>query len=1112
MIAFAELGARSNFSFLDGASHPEELVQTAQALGLAGLGLCDSNSLAGVVRGHVAAKAAGLRFVVGCRLVLRDGSAWLAWPTDRAAYGRLTALLSHGRMHAPKGECRLGRDDLLAAAEGWVLAAVPPAEPDAAFATRLRADAAALRRRLVLPLLLAAACTYRGDDQRRLDRLAQMAGAAGPACSGLLATNDVRYHHPARWRLADVLTAIRLRTKVDALGYAAEPNAERHLKPPAEVARLFARHPEAVTNTLRVLDACDGFSLDQLRYEYPEEVLEPGRSAQETLEARVAQALAERWPGHGAPGDIRNRLAHELHLIRELGYAPYFLTVHEIVRFARERGILCQGRGSAANSAICYVLGITAVDPAKHDLLFERFVSASRGEPPDIDIDFEHERREEVIQHLYDRYGRDRAAICATVIRYRPRSALREVGKAMGLSEDITARLAKASWGPGREMDLIALAKAEGLDIADARLAMMLELADELLDFPRHLATHVGGFVITRGPLTELAVVTNAAMEGRTVLEWDKDDIDALGILKVDVLGLGMLSCLRRAFDLLRQHARLEFDLASLPRDCPATYAMLRRADSLGVFQVESRAQMAMLPRLRPEKFYDLVVEVAIVRPGPIAGDMVHPYLRRKWGQEPELYPAPAPEHGRPDELKQVLGKTLGVPLFQEQAMRLAIVAAGFTPEEADQLRRSMATFRHAGGVSRYRDKLVKGMVRRGYEPAFAERVFAQIEGFGSYGFPESHAASFAHLVYASAWVKCHHPAVFACALLNSQPMGFYAPAQIVRDAREHGVVVRPVDVNASDWDCTLEPEPTSTGALALRLGLRLVAGLPEAEARAIVAARRARNGAPFGSVEDLAWRTGCGRKTLEALATADAFAGVGAERRRASWEARGVAGGPRDLPLFAIASGTVEAAMADQSPLLPEPTAVLPAQSEGEAVVDDYLATGLTLRQHPLALLRPRLDQLGCADTRRLNTARPGSWLRLPGLVLIRQRPGTAKGIVFLTVEDEHGAGNLVVYPDVAARDRAALVSGRLLLAEGRVEREAERAEVPIIHLIVRRLTDRSDLLDGLLQEGGTPDGESQARDGSLDEAARAERCSGQAEQGARPPKARLPASRDFR
>ena len=1110
-LAYAELGARSNFSFLDGASHPEELVETAQALGLAGLGLCDTNSLAGVVRGHVAAKAAGLRFVVGCRLVLQDGSTWLAWPTDRAAYGRLTALLSQGRMQAPKGECRLGRDDLLAAAEGWALAAVPPAEPDAAFMARLRADAAALRRRLALPLLLSAACTYRGDDQRRLDRLAQMAGAAGPACGGLLATNDVRFHHSARWRLADVLTAIRLRTTVDALGHAAEPNAERHLKSPAEMARLFARHPQAVANTLRVLEAASGFSLDQLRYEYPEEVLEPGRTAQETLEARVEAAVAERWPC-GAPKTIRDRLAHELHLIRELGYAPYFLTVHEIVRFARERGILCQGRGAAANSAVCYVLGVTAVDPARHDLLFERFVSASRGEPPDIDIDFEHERREEVIQHLYERYGRDRAAICATVIRYRPRSAIREVGKAMGLSEDITARLAKASWGPGREMSLAALAKAEGVNVADPRLAMTLDLAEELLDFPRHTATHVGGFVITRGPLTELAVVTNAAMEGRTVLEWDKDDIVALGILKVDVLGLGMLSCLRRSFELLRRHARLDLDLASLPRDCPATYAMLRRADSLGVFQVESRAQMVMLPRLRPTCFYDLVVQVAIVRPGPIQGEMVHPYLRRRQGLEQPEYPSPAPEHGRPDELERVLGKTLGVPLFQEQAMRLAIVAAGFTPEEADQLRRAMATFRQAGGVSRYRDKLVEGMVRRGYARDFAERVFAQIEGFGSYGFPESHAASFAHLVYASAWIKCYHPAVFACALLNSQPMGFYAPAQIVRDARAHRVEVRPVDVNASEWDCTLEDAPRSAGGLALRLGLRLVAGLPEAEARAIVAARRARNGAPFGSVEEVARRAGVGRRALEALAAADAFAGVGAERRRASWEARGVADGLQDLPLFAVAGDAAEAAaMADETPLLPEPTARLPEQTEGERVVEDYLATGLTLGRHPLALLRPKLEaELRCADTRHLAEVPPGAWLRLAGLVLMRQRPGSAKGVVFLTMEDEHGVANLVVYPDVATRDRAALVSGRLLLAEGRLEREAERAEVPITHLIVRRLTDRSDLLDGL------PQGEEAPERG---DAAWAERSLGRADEvrrpepGARrPPRARLPASRDFR
>ncbi|WP_043344118.1 error-prone DNA polymerase [Belnapia moabensis] len=1103
MTGYAELATQSNFSFLDGASHPEELVETAEALGLAGLAICDTNSLAGVVRGHVAAKARGLPFRVGCRLRLDDASEWLAWPSDRAGYGRLTALLSRSRMQAAKGECRISRAGLLAAAEGWVLAAVPPVEPDAAFADALQHDAAVLRGRLALPLHLVAYHVMRGNDRRRIGTLA---GIAAQAEARLLAIGHVRYHHCTRRRLADVLTAIRLRTTVDALGYEAEPNAERHLKSPAAMARLFADWPEALANSLAVLEACSGFSLDQLRYEYPDEVLEPGRTAQETLACRVDEALAARWPG-GAPTDIADRIAHELRLIGELDYAPYFLTVHEIVRFARDRGILCQGRGSAANSAVCYVLGITAVDPGKHDLLFERFVSVSRGEPPDIDIDFEHERREEVIQHLYERYGRERAAICATIIRYRTRSAVREVGRAMGLSEDITARLAKGSWGPGHGMDLLALAEAEGLDTTDPRLAMALELAEEILDFPRHTATHVGGFVITRGPLIELAVVTHAAMEGRTVLEWDKDDIDALGILKVDVLGLGMLSCLRRGFVLLRQHHHLTHDLASLPRDCLATYAMLRRADSLGVFQVESRAQMNMLPRLRPEKFYDLVVEVAIVRPGPIQGDMVHPYLRRKQGLEPVSYPSPAPEHGKPDELERVLGKTLGVPLFQEQAMRLAIVAAGFTAEEADQLRRAMATFKLTGGVARYRERLVAGMVRRGYERDFAERVFQQIEGFGSYGFPESHAASFAHLVYASAWMKCHHPAVFACALLNSQPMGFYAPAQIVRDAREHGVVILAVDVNASDWDCSLEAQPASAGGLALRLGLRLVAGLQKEAAQAILAARQARNGAPFASVEEVAWRAGVGLRTLGALAEADAFASAGASRRKAIWHARAVSSGPEALPLFAAAPETAAAAMAAQTSLVPESQVTLPLQGEGEQIAEDYRATGLTLGRHPLALLRPVLDRLGYADTRRLDRQRSGAVIRLPGLVLMRQRPGSAKGIVFMTVEDEHGVGNLVIYTDVAARDRAALVAGRLVAAEGRVERQEEHAEVPIVHLVVRRLIDRSDLL-GCLTDPGLAAGDGGWVDRVLGRADEVQRP----EPGGERAGPKLPGSRDFR
>ena len=650
--AFAEVGARSNYSLLDGASHPAELVATAKTLGHAGIGVCDLNSLAGVVRAHVAAKEIGLRFVVGARLVLTDGAAYLAWPTDRDSYGRLTRLLSLGRMRAPKGACDIGRDDLIGHAEGWVMAASPPALPDAAFATRLRADAAALRCKLALPLLCAAAVTYDGADRHRLETLAGVAGNAG---ARLLATTDPRYHHPSRRRLADVLTAIRFGRTVDRIGFAAERNGERTLKSPGEMARLFAGYPEAVGNTIRVLDACAGFSLDQLRHEYPDEILEPGRTPQQTLADRVRAAVAKRWPD-GVPADIEARIAHELQLIEQLDYAPYFLTVDEVVRYARRKGILCQGRGSAANSAVCYVLGITAVDPSKHDLLFERFVSASRNEPPDIDMDFEHERREEVIQHIYDRYGRDRAAIVGTVIRYRGRSAIREVGKALGLSEDVTGKLAKATWGPGREQSLAELAEAEGLDLSDRRLGLTLQLAEEIQDFPRHLATHVGGFVMSRGRLTETAVVGNATMQGRTVLEWDKDDVDALKLLKVDILALGMLSCLRRAFDLLRRHRRLDLDLAGVPRDCGQTYAMLRRADSLGVFQVESRAQMNMLPRLKPSTFYDLVVQVALVRPGPIQGDMVHPYIRRRWGLKQPEYPRPSAEHDQ-DELKKVLGR-----------------------------------------------------------------------------------------------------------------------------------------------------------------------------------------------------------------------------------------------------------------------------------------------------------------------------------------------------------------------------------------------------------------------------------------------------------------------
>jgi error-prone DNA polymerase len=1061
----------------------------AKAYDHAGIGICDINSLAGVVRGHVAAKELVLPYVVGTRLVLQDGAQYLVWPTCRTSYGRLTRLLSEARMAGAKGECRISHEAMHAAAEGWVVACVPPEALDDSFTGRASADATAMRSRLALPMLVAAPFVLRGDDQRRLDWLAGLAAQIG---SGLLATTDARYHHRDRRRLSDVVTAIRLGRTVDTLGWAATPNGEQCLKPLATMQRLFARHPEAVANTIRVLHACRGFSLDQLRYEYPDEILEPGRRPQQTLEARTIEAAIERWPT-GVPDDVAGQLQHELRLIAQLGYAPYFLTVHEIVRFARSRGILCQGRGSAANSAICFVLGITAVDPAKHDLLFERFVSASRDEPPDIDIDFEHERREEVIQHIYDRYGRDRAAICGTVIRYRGRSAIREVGKAMGLSEDVTGRLAKMSWGHSGG-SLVEQAEAEGFKPReDRRLGMALELAEELQDTPRHIATHVGGFVITRGPLVELAVVTAAAMEGRTTLEWDKDDIDALKILKVDVLGLGMLSCLRRSFALLRTHKKRHLDLAGLPRDCAETYAMLRRADSLGVFQVESRAQMNMLPRLRPKAFYDLVIQVAIVRPGPIQGDMVHPYLRRRWGKEPVEFPAPAPGHGPPDELERVLGKTLGVPLFQEQAMKVAITAAGFTPDEADQLRRAMATFKHTGGVSGYRERLVGGMVRRGYDQDFAERVFTQIEGFGSYGFPESHAASFAHLVYASSWVKRWHPGVFACALLNSQPMGFYAPAQIVDDARKHGVDIRPIDVNASYWDHALEPERRSTDGLALRLGMRLVAGLQERDGLAVAEARTAGNGVPYASVDEVALRADVPRQAIEALAAADAFPGL-ANRRSALWGAAAVE--RNQMPLF---SGL------DHLPLLAEDEPLLPIERTGDGIVTDYRAIGMTLGHHPLALLRPALEELGCVDTRQLADIRAGRSIKVAGMVLMRQRPGTAKGIVFVTMEDEFGTANLVVYGQIAERDRRALIGGRLLLAEGRVEREVEHAEVPILHVIVRRLIDRSDLLDGL----GSIDGGAEGFDRTLGRADEVKRP----DPGSRRPTARIdPKTRDFK
>ncbi len=1039
-IAYAELQAVSNFSFLRGSSHADELVERAAELGLAAIGIADRNTLAGAVRAHVAAKAAGLRLLTGARLDLACGLSLLCYPRDRAAYGRLCRLLTLGQRRAAKGGCVLHRDDVTAHAEGQVLIVLPPDRLDEEDGAPFAAALAALRRRHAGPLYLAAHMLYRGDDRSRLNRLAALAERHE---TPLVATNDVHYHARERRPLQDVLTAIRERTTVAQAGYRLAANAERHLKSGAEMARLFRGHEEAVARTLEIADLCT-FSLDELAYEYPDEPVPAGTTPQRHLEALTWEGAARCYPG-GIPAKVRRALMHELALIAELGYAPYFLTVYDIVRFARERGILCQGRGSAANSAVCYCLGITAVDPARIDLLFERFVSRERREPPDIDVDFEHERREEVIQYIYGRYGRARAGLAATVISYRGRSAARDVGKAMGLSEDTAAALAGAirdmHWEGVGESRL----REAGLDPADPLLRQTVALAGELIGFPRHLSQHVGGFVLTRGPLEEIVPIGNGAMKDRTFVEWDKDDLEALGLMKIDVLGLGMLTCIRKAFELLARHKGLHLTLTSVPQDDAAVYDMLCRADTVGVFQIESRAQMNMLPRLRPRRFYDLVIEVAIVRPGPIQGDMVHPYLRRRDGLEEVIYPAPAPEHGPPDELRRVLEKTLGVPLFQEQAMRLAIEAAKFTPDEADALRRAMATFRRRGTLGQLKERMVGRMVARGYEPALAERCFRQIEGFGDYGFPESHAASFALLAYVSSWLKCHHPDAFACALLNAQPMGFYAPAQIVRDAREHGVEVRPVDVSTSGWDNGLEE--TEEGYHALRLGLRQVGGLHKEDAARIVDARDA----PYPDIATLHRRAGIPVSAIETLAAADAFRSAGLDRRQALWQTRALAEAP-PLPLFEAA---------DQRGERPEPAVALPAMADGEQVVEDYRTLRLSLRAHPLSFLRQRLAGRGVLPAEALLRAQDGDRAATAGLVLVRQRPGSAKGVIFMTLEDETGVVNVVVWPNVLERYRRAVLGARLALVRGRVQRAGE-----IVHLVAAHLEDLTHWLDLL-----TPD-----------------------------------------
>ena len=1036
-IAYAELQVTSNYSFLRGASHPEELVLTARVLGHAAIGIADCNTLAGVARAHVAAEKGGIKLVVGSRLVLEDGPDILCYPTDRAAYGRLARLLTLGKRRAGKGQCRLTLADLtdstvFAGGAGQKLLAVPPAHPDAAFAALLTA----LRKRIGKNLYLIANNLYRGDDATRLANLAELAAQAR---TPLVAANDVHMHTPARRALADVLACIREHCTIRQAGFRLAAHAERHLKPPAEMARLFAAHPETVARSAEIAAAC-AFSLDELRYEYPADPVPDGRTPQQELERLTWQGAAERYP-EGLPARVRDQIAEELGIVGQLGYAPYFLTVNDIVRFARSRSILCQGRGSAANSAVCYALGITAVDPEKIDLLFARFVSSARNEPPDIDVDFEHERREEVIQYIYTKYGRDRSGMTATHISYRTRSALRDVGKVMGLSEDSIIALQGVAWRRSAEEIDEAAVRAVGLDPADRTVRQCLRLAAELTGFPRHLSQHTGGMVMTMGPLCELVPIENAAMDDRTVIEWDKNDLDALGILKIDVLGLGMLSCIRRAFGLIERHHGRPLSLATLPKEDPAVYAMLQKADAVGVFQVESRAQMSMLPRLKPATFYDLVVEVAIVRPGPIQGDMVHPYLRRRQGKEPVESVSP--------ELDAVLAKTYGVPLFQEQAMKIAIVGAGFSAAEADRLRRSMAAFRRFGEVNRFRESFVAGMIRNGYKPDFAERCFKQIEGFADYGFPESHAASFAVLVYASAWLKRHYPAAFACALLNSQPMGFYAPAQIVRDAREHGVEVRAADVNDSDWDCSLEDADGRSAAL--RLGLRQVKGLMERDAEALVAAR----GDGYRSIAALQRRAGLSRAALEALARGDAYGSLNLGRREALWAVRGLEAAPQ-LPLFAAAEKR------GSPPASREPAVSLPPMILGEQVAEDYRSLRLSLRAHPLAVLRGAVAAAGYGPCSRLYALRHGQRAAVAGLVTARQQPGSAKGVIFATLEDETAIGNVIVWPDTFEKFRHAVLGSRIMGVTGTVQREGI-----VVHLLADRIVDLSHLLDGLDRSG---------------------------------------------
>jgi error-prone DNA polymerase len=1080
MTVFADLACASNFSFLRGASPAQELVLNALLLAHNGIGIADRNTMAGVVRAFAALRdlkeggmlppvkrrmgsgpgeyhyepagpepetdeakalretihkrAQNFKLATGTRLVFSDNTPDIvAHPENRQGWARLCRLLTMGNMRSgQKADCDLRLQDLLADTRGLLLILMPPRRRD-----RLGSIIAKLNDAAPGSLWLGATMPRHGDDRRKL---AELFGLAKHHKLPLIATNDVLYADPSQRDLQDILTCIREGRTIENAGRLLEANAERHLKHPKEMARLFADCPQAIMETQSLLERV-GFQLNQLRYEYPDEVVPPNHDAQSWLETLTWRHAAQRYD-EGIPQKVEKLLHEELKLIKKLDYAPYFLTIHDIVRVANDKGILCQGRGSAANSAVCYVLGITCVDPAENDLLFARFISEERREPPDIDVDFEHERREEIIQHIYERYGRHRAGIAATNICYRSKSAIREVGKAFGLSEDVTSALSSTQWGSWGSDITDAQVRQAGLDPANPKLARVVQFAGRISGFPRHLSQHVGGFILTRGRLDELVPIGYAAMPDRTFIEWDKEDINTLALMKVDVLALGMLTCIRKAFAYLNAHTGKPFDLASIKGGDTATYDMLCKGDSIGVFQVESRAQINMLPRLRPRNFYDLTIEVALVRPGPIQGNMVHPYLRRRSGKEKIVFPSPSPEHGEPDELRRVLGRTMGVPLFQEQAMNLAITAAKFSDVEANQLRRAMATFRNVGTIHRFEHLMVERMVARGYEREFAANCFEQIKGFGSYGFPESHAASFAKLVYISSWIKCHHPAIFACALLNSQPMGFYAPAQIVRDAREHGVEVREVDVNCSHWDNNLETKPD--GSLALRLGFRQVEGLQVAESERLIAARTR----IFTSVEQLSVRAKLYGRPMRALADADAFRSLRLDRRAALWAVRRL---PEDdpLPLFAYAK-------ADE--LAAEPEANLPHMSLGEHVATDYQTLRLSLKAHPMQVLRPIFAREKIANSHDIKNMRSGTKATMAGVVLVRQRPGKGNA-VFITLEDEFGVVNAVLWAKQLEFYRKEVMGARLMQVSGRIQ----KSEEGVIHLMVASVIDRSHELEKL-------------------------------------------------